>query len=224
MCFILQETIKKLKPTSPLKISPTPYRVPAHVDMSLIPEIFRDRVIREESDEILVDLDCKIENGDSVINLNSECNAGNVLDDFQDISLSESQTVDSTVNNSNQTVIQPLRVALPVTNSSCDYTSSSTVIPNSSLPVQNSVSHPVLNIKDLEYPTEIFPDKNEENRLNSVVEENTASGIMDAGEDCLINSLTSDTGLMGEIPPPMLPPPLQPVVVQSSKSESDNQT
>lgn len=219
MYFIFQETIKKLKPTSPLKISPTPYKVPAHVDMSLIPEIFRNRVIREESDEILVDLDCKIENGDSVINLNSECGVGNVLDDFQDISLSEPQTVDSTVNISNQTVIQPLRVALPVTNSSCDYTSSS-----SSLPVQNSVNHPVLNIKDLEYPTEIFPDKSEENPSDSVVEERTVSSVIDADEDCLINSLTSDTGLMGEIPPPMLPPPLQPLVVQSGKNESDNQT
>lgn len=218
MYFILQETIKKLKPTSPLKISPTPYKVPANLDMSLIPEIFRNRIIREESDEILVDIDCKIENGDSVINHNSECGVGNVLDDFQDISLSEPQTVDSTVNISNQTVIQPLRVALPVTNSSCDYTSSS------SLPVQNSVNHPVLNIKDLEYPTEIFPDKNEENPLDSVAEEKTVSSVIDADEDCLINSLTSDTGLMGEIPPPMLPPPLQPLVVQSGKSESDNQT
>lgn len=222
MCLILQETIKKLKPTSPLEISPTPYKVPANIDMSLIPEIFRNRVIREESDEILVDIDCKIENGDSVITLNSECGIGNVLDDFQDISLSEQQTVDSTVNINNQTVIQPLRVALPVTNSSCDYTSSSSIIPNSSLPVQNSVNHPVLNIKDLEYPTEIFPDKNEENPLDSVAEERTVSSVID--EDCLINSLTSGTGLMGEIPPPMLPPPLQPLVVQSGKSESDNQT
>ena len=207
-----------------MKISPTPYKVPANVDMSLIPEILRNRVIKEESDEILVDLDCKMENGDNVVNHNSECSTGNVLDDFQDMSLSESPTVDSSINSSNQTVIQPLRVALPVTNSSCDYASSSSVIPNNSLPVQNCVNHPVLNIKDLEYPTEIFPDKNEENPLDSLDEEGTVTSVIDANEDCLINPLTSDTGLMGEIPPPMLPPPLQPVVVQSGKSESDNQS
>lgn len=206
-----------------MKINPTPYKVPANVDMSLIPEILRSRVVREESNEILVDIDCKMENGDNIMDHNTDCGTGNVLDDFQDMALEESQTVDPSVNSSNQTVIQPLRVTLPVTSSSCDYTSSN-LIPSGSLPVQSTVNHSVLNIKDLEYPTEIFPDKNDENPLDTLDEERTASNVIDVNDDCLINPLTSDTGLMEEIPPPMLPPPLQPVVVQSSKSECDNQS
>lgn len=224
-----QETIKKLKPSSPLQISPTPYKVPANVDMSFIPEIVRSRIIREESDEILVDIDNKIGNGEQTISHNLESGnpnnfqENNVLADIQNLSLdNESQpyAVDPSANHS---IIQPLRVALPANNATCNYISSTT-IPAPNLPVQNNVSHSVLNIKDLEYPTEIFPDKSEENLLDSVVEERTVNNVIDADEGCLIDTLSSETGLMEEVPPPMLPPPLQPVVLQSAKSENDNQS
>lgn len=194
--------------------------------MSLIPEILRNRVFVEESDEILVDIGNKIENGEKTVTPSSEqsavCNfnGSNALADFSNISLDrepKSYTVDPSSSISSQTVMQPLRVALPTTSTNCDYISSPSV------PVQNTDSQSVLNIKDLEYPTEIFPDvKSEENSvcLDSLDVESSVN-VADTSERYLIDPLSSDAGLMEEIPPSSLnlPPPLQPVVIQSGKSE-----
>lgn len=192
--------------------------------MSLIPEILRNRVFIEDSGEILVDLDSKVENGEPTKSPPADVDSS-ALANFHHISLSNNEpqpfTVDPPASISNQTVIQPLRVALPTANSSCDYMSSSTSMPTSSMPVQNNMNQPVLNIKDLEYPTEIFPDRNDENPMDEV---SSINDVTDNAGGCLIDPLTSDNGLMEERPPPMLnlPPPLQPIVIQSGKSETSN--
>lgn len=184
--------------------------------MSLIPEILRDRVFVEDSGEILVDLSSRVENGENSIKLATDNGIANdiregdhALADFQNISLDgERQLYAVNTGIGDQTVIQSLCVVLP------ERSSFSSSVPNASEPVQNSASHPVLNIKDLEYPTEIFPDKTEDS-IGS-------PGIVD--DVHLIDPISLDTGLMEELPPPLLnlPPPLQPVVIQSGKAETND--
>lgn len=215
-----EETILKIKPTTLLKISPTPYMIAAHVDMSLIPEILRNRVCLDESGELLVDLDSKVANGEETIALPSDLSVmprsfdeSNTLADFHNISLDcEPNSLASIT----QTVMQPLRVSLPDVDLSCDYISSASTVTSSG---QDCVTQTVLNIKDLQYPTEIFPDvRSEVNALDSL---DSVSNVVDINGGCLLDP---EAGIMEEMPPPLLnlPPPLQPIVmIQSNKSEND---
>lgn len=184
--------------------------------MSLIPKVLQNRVLKEESNEILVDLNTKVESPENSENPPPETvsvtnfNDSSALADFHNLSLDGGQPQSYSSISDGQTVIQPLRVALP----ECNLASSCSSAVDSNLTLQNNVNHSVLNIKDLEYPTEIL---SEESPVNE-----ERFDVVDCG---LIDPLTSEDGLMEVMPPPLLnlPPPLQPIVVQSGKTEARDQ-
>ncbi|XP_035212758.1 rab5 GDP/GTP exchange factor-like isoform X2 [Stegodyphus dumicola] len=240
------ENLLKYKPLSPLVLSETPYTIPADTDMSLIPEILRNRVLREgPREDILVDLECKtLQSPVTKLQTDKTINSSDpvpqnkfsdsfALPDFHSVSLeSESKPISSDIPVNNITAIQSLQVAPPVQAKSitlsCDtFTSSSDVMPQNSSYVSTvqTSSQPIPNIKDLDYPTELFPDvKTDDNVLESFDQKET--DVMSNGSDgdanakCFLHPLSPESEFMEENL--HLPPPLQPLVVQSINPESND--
>lgn len=214
-----QETIDKSLP-APYVINETPYTIPADVDMSLIPELLRCRVARQPpKDDILVDISSK---GLSLIDSESDGDKKASTTLPQPI-IKESQNIDiHPISDFHKISFDtPLSIPLDVP----------PIIPESDtselqnlLPPIVPLSSATINIKDLKYPTELFPDVNyDESILDSDIytdsldfayETNIASQETSSG-----HPLSPETGFIEENP--NLPPPLLPVVLQNLNSEAN---
>ncbi|GFS36809.1 hypothetical protein NPIL_480661 [Nephila pilipes] len=235
-----QETLLKCKPVSPLTINPTPYTVPANTDMSLIPEVLRNRVVLEgPTEDILVDIDFK--NGSSELSNkeSAEClmstspeqvSQPNTKDSYMsamsDIPFSaNSSSKSSNAQASSKTLssFPNLQVLLPAqtgesSNSLTSAKNSTAHQVSHPLPV-HSYSQSVVNIQDLQYPTELIPEmKNDESSVEFGPFEGYDSAEVDVNH--FIDPLLPEAGFMEENL--NLPPPLQPVVVKSVNTDVDN--
>ncbi|GBM88833.1 Rab5 GDP/GTP exchange factor [Araneus ventricosus] len=224
-----QETILKCKPVSPLTINPTPYTVPRNTDMSLIPEVLRSRVVFGPSEDILVDIEFKNSDSESLneegsINIQSDQSQSNTKDDFMSdlcgIPHSTECTSNAKSNASTFSPLQNLQVLLPSQSSHIESNNSSAEISTTHhnsypLPVHN-FSQPVVNIQDLQYPTDLIPEmKGDDESSEFGPFEGCDSTETDASR--LIDPLLPEAGFMEENL--NLPPPLQPVVVQSVNTD-----
>ncbi|KAG8196744.1 hypothetical protein JTE90_014477 [Oedothorax gibbosus] len=187
-----QETLQKCKPASSLIINPTPYTVPGDTDMSLIPEILRSRIVKGPKEDILIDIDFK---GHSETTPNEEPCAS--IPPPPTLDLSEICSVQPA---NGLASLQSLQVLLPTPSSNS---------------MVSSFTQQVVNIQDLEYPTELLPEtKNED----SPVEFGPFESCDGPEEDCLVDPLSPESGFIEQNL--HLPPPLQPVVVQSVNAET----
>ncbi|XP_054720105.1 rab5 GDP/GTP exchange factor-like isoform X2 [Uloborus diversus] len=225
------EDVKK-KPSTPLIINPKPYVIPAGTNLNLIPKMLRNRVVMEDSpDDILVDIDSKPENGDKDAQENSAANTAtqlafgdNPLTDFHSMSLTESKVL---CPDSHVTMMQPLHVTLPsqANGNNCKLFSemlseNSKAEPDVS---QTENFEPVINIKDLEYPTEIFPDSEESSRtdeLRPVDSLDYMDNVQNSSVRGLVDPLSPEASFLEENL--NLPPPLLPVVVQNVSADGTN--
>lgn len=235
-----QDTLLKCKPASPLTINPTPYTVPANTDMNLIPEVLRNRVVLEgPTEDILVDIDFR--NGSSEL-LNKE--GMECLMSTSPVQVPQSSTKDSYMseisgipfsanstskcsnvqaNLSTLSSLPNLQVLLPSQNNESNHPS--TLVKNSTvhqishpLPVHN-FSQNVVNIQDLQYPTEMIPEmKNDESSVEFGPFESYDSAEADVNH--FIDPLLPEAGFMEENL--NLPPPLQPVVIKSVSTDVEN--
>lgn len=191
-----QETLQKCKPASTLIINPTPYTVPGDTDMSLVPEILRNRIIKGPKEDILIDIDFK---GQSSTTPSEDPPIKTPLD------LSEICSMPPSNASSGLSALHSLQVLLPAHSNSFG--------PSQESPMVSSYNNqPVVNIQDLEYPTDLLPEtKNDE----SPVEFGPFESCDGPEEElsCLVDPLSPETGFIEQ--GMNLPPPLLPVVVQS---------
>nr|XP_042901037.1 rab5 GDP/GTP exchange factor [Parasteatoda tepidariorum] len=214
-----EETIRKCKSTPPLIINPTPYTVPSNVDMSLIPEVLRSRVVRAPLEAVLVDIDSQSE----LFHSSMPEEATSLVDTSEP--KETDKTPDSSLNNDTKlafspavdlsTFIQPLQVVLP-----------SATIETSSLSSHSLISNvpQFVNIQDVEYPTDVFPENKPE---DSVVEFGPFESCDTAEADDNVDIHMSTVDPMSPNSSFMeqnwqLPPPLQPVVVRNVSVESND--
>ncbi|GFU76806.1 hypothetical protein TNCV_4519631 [Trichonephila clavipes] len=235
-----QETLLKCKSVSPLTINPTPYTVPANTDMSLIPEVLRNRVVLEgPTEDILVDIDFKNGTSELLNKEGTEClmstspeqipqssTKDNFMSEMSGIPFSAnsaSKSSDAQANLSTLSSLPNLQVLLPSQNSESN--NPSPLVKNSivhqishPLPV-NSFSQNIVNIQDLQYPTELIPEmKNDESSVEFGPFESYDSAEADGNH--FIDPLLPETGFMEENL--NLPPPLQPVVIKSVSTDKGN--
>ncbi|CAL1269034.1 unnamed protein product [Larinioides sclopetarius] len=229
-----QETILKCKPVSPLTINPTPYTVPRNTDMSLIPEVLRSRVVFGPSEDILVDIEFKNSDSESLnkegsVNIQSDQpqpnSKGDFMSDLCSIPHSSECTSNAKSNASTFSPLQNLQVLLPSQSSHIESNNSSAEISTTHhnpypLPAHN-FSQPVVNIQDLQYPTDLIPEmKGDDESSEFGPFEGCDSTEIDTSQ--LMDPLLPEAGFMEESL--NLPPPLQPVVVQSINTDVDSNT
>ncbi|KAF8786986.1 rab5 GDP/GTP exchange factor-like isoform X2 [Argiope bruennichi] len=235
-----QETLLKCKPVSPLIINPTPYTVPRNTDMSLIPEVLRSRVVFGPTEDILVDIEFKNGDSESLNKERSEClmsssvnmqadqtqsdTKDDLMSDLCSIPNSNECNSDAKSNTSTFSPLQNLQVLLPSQKHQGDESNSSSAEISTShhnpypLPIHN-FSQPVVNIQDLQYPTDLIPEMKEEDE-SSEFGPFEGCDLTETNTNQLIDPLLPEAGFMEESL--NLPPPLQPVVVQSVNTDIGN--
>ncbi|GIY82684.1 hypothetical protein CEXT_275271 [Caerostris extrusa] len=201
--------------------------------MSLIPEVLRSRVVFAPTEDILVDIDYKTGDLDHMNKEDTEClmstspdqvNHPSTKDNYMSEICSIPLSADSSSSNtfsplSNLQVLLPSKSINMGESSHPNASADSSAIHHTShqLPV-HSYSQAVVNIQDLQYPTELIPEMKSDDSVEFGPFESCDTA---ENESCqLADPLLPEAGFIEENL--NLPPPLQPVVIQSVNKDIGN--